>query len=286
MGAPTYADLNKPLKNVLHTGYGTSAHTAELKMPYEAAAVTTKLERAPGAAAPKASITADYFEKNTGALLTVAVGTDNSVEVGVKKSNWIAGVTTGVKVQQTLQVPGSDKWTSSLDYVNKDLGFSVAGDLVCAKGVCSDVACFYLARGPVEAAAEFDVDVNNKVLRKYNIGLAYKPGNFSVVTQLKDNASTTSVGVAYPLSPTNVFAFETTYGLNTGRVGLTVGGALEYDKDTVLRSKATIDEKQVFSASVARRLTRGVKVTVASEVNVKDFSSFKYGIGLVLDDAL
>ncbi|KAF0852182.1 mitochondrial voltage-dependent ion channel (VDAC) [Andalucia godoyi] len=287
MGAPAYADLNKPVKNVLNTGFGATGHSAEIKTTNPFALLTTKLELTHGASLPKATVSFEKLHLATGALVTAELDTANKAKVGVKKTDLLPGLTYGVEVQTTLKaLAPQEKVVTNIEYVKRELGLSFVGEMTCAKGVALAKDQLIFARGNFAAGAQTDFDVKTMAFKSYDVGAAYDLPSTQIVAQIKNSATTAQVAVVQTVNKNLAVAVETVYGLKTKDVSATVGAQYVVDNATVVRAKVNQAADTSVALGVVRRIAQGIKATIGVEANVKNIADVKYGVAIVLDDRI
>jgi hypothetical protein len=286
MGAPVYADLNKPVKNVLGTGFGAASHSAEIKTPNQSAFLTAKLDKPHGAAAPKATFTLEKLHAKSGAVISASVATDNAVKLGAKKPELLPGLLYGVEVTTTLGKADAEKVTSTLEYVKRDLGLSAVADIVCARGSAVGTTSFLLGRGALTLGTEAQLDVKAAALTRYDAGLAYDLPNTQLVAQLKNSANQVSLGAVQTVNKDVAVALEAVYGLKAGDVSATAGVQVDVDRATTVRAKVAHGVSTVAHVGVVRKVAPGVKATLGAEVNVKNVGDYRFGAAFVFDDRI
>jgi voltage-dependent anion channel protein 2 len=167
-----------------------------------------------------------------------------------------------------------------------DLGVDYTSGKFFATGVLdviemskfSSTACIGLANG-IKLGGDATYALSGKSgLTGMNVGASYTHGPIFTSITSGSKFSSVSLGLMYKVNADLTLASQTTHSADTICDVSGVGGAYNAPFGTI---KAKYGGGN-FSASLIKDIAPKVSLTASGTVNASDFSSFKYGLGIVM----
>jgi len=283
MAPPAYADLGKPARDLFNRGYNHGFMKLDCTTKTE-----SDLEFKTGASQNIATgklfgnVELRYKIPEYGVTLTERWNTDNTLGSEITMED---KMTKGLKLTfDSSFAPQLGKRTGKIrgEYahnnirLNSDLSLDFGGPLVNADGVvCYEGWLLGYQTG-------FDTQ-RSKLIRS-NIGLGRQGVGYTVHTFVNDS-SEFGGSIHHKVNDNLELAANLgwTTGEQTSRFGL--AGKYQLDRDTVVRAKVNNASQAAFG--ITHSLSRNLKVTVSSLVNMQNFSEggHKVGFGIEYDSA-
>ena len=224
-------------------------------------------------------------ERGEGGALSSKVGTKFSyAKFNVDKAQ--ATATGGQVLETSLKVADGVKLSFKANK-GADLGVDYTSGNLYATGVLdvaemskfSTTACFSLPSG-MKVGGDGTYALSGKTgLTGLNIGASYATGPLFASVTSSNKFSAVNLGLTYKVNDKVTLASMTTHsGDKVCTVG-GVGGSFKADFGTV---KAKYADGGVLSASLVKDVAPKVTVTASGSVSMSDFSTFKYGLGIVM----
>jgi voltage-dependent anion channel protein 2 len=165
-----------------------------------------------------------------------------------------------------------------IDYTNGN--FYSTGVLdVAEMSKFSTSACIGLPSG-IKAGGDATYALSGKSgLTGLNVGTSYAHGPIFASLTSASKFSQVNVGLLYKVNSDISLASQTSHSADKVCDVLGVGGAYKASFGTV---KAKYVGSGLVSASLIRDIAPKVTLTASGSVNMSDFSTFKYGLGIVM----
>jgi len=276
---PSYSDLGKAAKDLLNKGYNYGSAKLELKTKTE-----NGLDVTAGGSSNLASgkisgnLESKWGCKDYGLTVTKKWNTDNVIASEVAVENQLVN---GMKLTldssfapQTGAKSGALKTAFKRDYVN------VAVDTNLAKAPLVNGSAVVGYQG-VLLGYQMAFDVGSSKLTKSNFALGYSAGNLQVHTCVNNGSEfagslhqkhsdnlETAVNISYASGASPAFA---------------VAAKMAVDKDASIQAK--VNNASQLGVAYAQVLKPGVKLTVSSMTDFKNFSAGGHQLGIGLDFA-
>jgi hypothetical protein len=276
---PSYSDLGKAAKDLLNKGYNYGSAKLELKTKTEnGIAVTAGGSSNLASGKIAGNLETKWACKDSGLNVTKKWNTDNVVSSEVSVEDKLVK---GLKLtlDSTLAVPtgsksGAIKAAFKKDYVN------IALDANLAKAPVINGAAVVGYQG-VLLGYQMAFDVGSSKLAKSNFALGYSAGNLTLHTAVNNGSEfagslhqkhsdslETAVNVSYASGATPAFA---------------VAAKKNIDKDLSLQAK--VNNAAQLGVAYSQVVKPGLKLTLSSMVDVKNFSAGGHQLGLGLEFA-
>jgi len=276
---PSYSDLGKAAKDLLNKGYNYGSAKLELKTKTEnGIAVTAGGSSNLASGKIAGNLETKWACKDSGLNVTKKWNTDNVVSSEVSVEDKLVK---GLKLtlDSTLAVPtgsksGALKAAFKKDYVN------IALDANLAKAPVINGAAVVGYQG-VLLGYQMAFDVGSSKLAKSNFALGYSAGNLTLHTAVNNGSEfagslhqkhsdslETAVNVSYASGATPAFA---------------VAAKKNIDKDLSLQAK--VNNAAQLGIAYSQVVKPGLKLTLSSMVDVKNFSAGGHQLGLGLEFA-
>jgi len=276
---PSYSDLGKAAKDLLNKGYNYGSAKLELKTKTEnGIAVTAGGSSNLASGKIAGNLETKWACKDSGLNVTKKWNTDNVVSSEVSVEDKLVK---GLKLtlDSTLAVPtgsksGAIKAAFKKDYVN------IALDANLAKAPVINGAAVVGYQG-VLLGYQMAFDVGSSKLAKSNFALGYSAGNLTLHTAVNNGSEfagslhqkhsdslETAVNVSYASGATPAFA---------------VAAKKNIDKDLSLQAK--VNNAAQLGIAYSQVVKPGLKLTLSSMVDVKNFSAGGHQLGLGLEFA-
>lgn len=276
---PSYSDLGKAAKDLLNKGYNYGSAKLELK---------TKTSNGLGITAGGSSnlasgkisgnLEAKWGCQKNGISVTKKWNTDNvlSSEVSVEDK-----LMSGLKLtlDSSLAAQTGSKSTALKAAFKKDY-INIAADANLAKAPLINGSAVVGYQGAL-IGYQMAFDVGSSKLTKSNIALGYSAGNLQIHTCVNNGSEfagslhqkhsdnlETAVNVSYASGSSPAFALAT---------------KLAVDKDASLQAK--VNNASQVGIAYAQVLKPGVKLTLSSMIDAKNFSAGGHQLGIGLDFA-
>jgi len=276
---PSYSDLGKAAKDLLNKGYNYGSAKLELKTKTEnGIAVTAGGSSNLASGKIAGNLETKWACKDSGLNVTKKWNTDNVVSSEVSVEDKLVK---GLKLtlDSTLAVPtgsksGALKAAFKKDYVN------IALDANLAKAPVINGAAVVGYQG-VLLGYQMAFNVGSSKLAKSNFALGYSAGNLTLHTAVNNGSEfagslhqkhsdslETAVNVSYASGATPAFA---------------VAAKKNIDKDLSLQAK--VNNAAQLGIAYSQVVKPGLKLTLSSMVDVKNFSAGGHQLGLGLEFA-
>lgn len=223
-------------------------------------------------------------ERGEGGALSSKIGTKFSyAKFNVDKAQATANggrvLETSLKVSPNMKLSFKANKGADLlvDYTSGN--FCATGKLdVAGMSKFSTSACMGLPSGII-AGGDATYDLEGKGLTGLNLGASYASGPVFASLTSGSKFSSVSLGILYKVNDDLTVASQTTHTADKICDVGGVGGAFKAPFGTV---KAKYTGTGLVSASLIREIAPKVTLTASGSVSVSDFSSFKYGLGIVM----
>ena len=165
-----------------------------------------------------------------------------------------------------------------IDYTSGN--FYATGNLdVLEMSKFSTTACMGLPSG-IKVGGDATYSLSGKSgLTGLNVGASYATGPFFSSVVSDNKFSQVNLSLLYKVNNDVSIASQTTHSGDKICDVIGVGGAYKASFGTV---KAKYSSGGKLSASLIREIAPKVNLTASGTVNVSDFSTFKYGLGIVM----
>ena len=224
-------------------------------------------------------------ERGEGGALSSKIGTKFAyAKFNVDKAQ--ATATGGQVLETSLAVAPGIKVSFKANK-GADLGIDYTSGNLYTTGVLdvkdmskfSSTACMSLASG-IKVGGDAVYALSGKTgLTGLNIGGSYTSGPLFASVTSSNKFTAVDLGLMYKVNDTLTLASLTTHsGEKACTVG-GVGGAYKAEFGTV---KAKYADGGILSASLVKDVAPKVTLTASGSVSVSDFSTFKYGLGIVM----
>lgn len=275
---PSYGDLGKAAKDLLNKGYNYGGIKCEVKTKTATGVGFTTVGSSNLASGKVAgSLETKYaLLKDHGVSLTQKWTTDNVLnsEVSVEEK-----LLKGLKLTlETTFAPSSGKTTGVLKSSYKQPHLSTNVDVDFAGPTVHGAAV--LGYEGWVAGYQLSVDTAVRKLTKSNFALGFRAADFQVHTAINDGAE--FVGSLYQKLSSNL---ETGVNLSwtngSNATSFALATKLAIDADTTVSAK--VDNGAKIGLAYAQSLRPGVKLTISSLVDAKNFNAGGHTLGLGLE---
>ncbi|XP_039624221.1 voltage-dependent anion-selective channel protein 2-like isoform X1 [Polypterus senegalus] len=274
---PSYSDLGKSAKDIFSKGYGYGAVKLDLKTKSQSGVMEFNTSGSSNTDTGKASgsLETKYKMHDLGLSFTQKWNTDNTLTTEVSMEDQLAK---GLKLTfDTSFVPNTGKKSGKLktnykrDYVNLgcDIDFDFAGPTVHGTAV--------LGYDGWLAGYQMAFDTSKSKLAQNNFALGYKAGDFQLHTNVNDG--TEFGGSIYQKVNDNLETavnLAWTAGSNNTRFGI----AAKYKLDADSSICAKVNNASLIGVGYTQTLRPGVKLTLSTLIDGKNFSAGGHKIGL------
>jgi voltage-dependent anion channel protein 2 len=143
----------------------------------------------------------------------------------------------------------------------------------------STSACMSLPSG-IKAGADATYGLSGKTgLTGLNVGASYAKGPLFASVTSANKFSTVTLGAMYNVNSAITIASMTTHSSDKACDIGGIGGSYKADFGTI---KAKYSAGGVVSASLIKDIAPKVTLTASGTASISDFSTFKYGVGIVM----
>eukprot|EP00529_Nitzschia_sp_RCC80_P028660 CAMPEP_0113513680 /NCGR_PEP_ID=MMETSP0014_2-20120614/39997_1 /TAXON_ID=2857 /ORGANISM="Nitzschia sp." /LENGTH=265 /DNA_ID=CAMNT_0000410111 /DNA_START=118 /DNA_END=915 /DNA_ORIENTATION=- /assembly_acc=CAM_ASM_000159 len=264
--ATKFADIAKGPKDLLNDDY-TTKQSLKCKKNAGPVAVTIETERGEGGAlSSKIGTKFAYAKFNVDKAQATANG-GHVLETSVK-------VAPNVKLSFKAG-KGADL---GVDYTQGNIYATGVFDVLDMSKL-STSACLSLPSG-IKAGGEATYGLSGKTgLTALNAGASYASGPFFASVTSASKFSQVNLGLLYKVNPAITLASMTTHSGEKACVVGGVGGSYKAPFGTI---KAKYCGHGNLSAALIKEIAPKVTLTASGSASVSDFSTFKYGVGIVM----
>ena len=224
-------------------------------------------------------------ERGSGGALSASVGSKfNYGKLNFDKAQ-VKG--DGAHVLETSLVPYEGFKLSFKGNKGADLGLDYSKGNFCGTGVLdvkdmsrfSSSACVGLDNG-LKLGGDATYALSGKTgISAFNVGASYSHGPVFASLTTASKMSQFNVGLLYKVNKDISLASQTTHSSSKPCDVLAVGGLY---KSPIANFKAKVGSSGVICASVIKEVAPSVTVTASGSVTASDFSTFKYGVSIVM----
>ncbi|XP_064601250.1 voltage-dependent anion-selective channel protein 2-like [Liolophura sinensis] len=279
MAPPSYSDLGKSARDLFNKGYNYGLFKLECKTKTESGVeFTTSGSSSSDTGKVGGSLETKYKWAEYGLTFTEKWNTDNVLATEIQIEDQIAK---GLKLSfDTSFAPQSGKKSGKIksafkqDYVNLncDVDFDFAGPTIHGAGV--------LGYNGWLAGYQMSFDSAKSKLTKSNFAVGYTAGDFTLHTNV--NEGTEFGGSIYQRVNSDLetgVSLSWAAGTNVTRFAL--GAKYTVDKDASFSAK--VNNSSQIGLGYTQRLRDGVKLTLSSLIEAKNFNQGGHKLGLGLD---
>lgn len=276
---PTYADLGKSARDLFDKGFNYGFKKVDLKTKTASGIeFTTKGSSSDETGKISGSIETKYKKSEHGLTFTEKWSTDNTVATEVAIEDQIA---TGLKMTLcTSYSPNSGKKSGALktaykrDYINMNLDtdFNFAGPTLNGAAVLGYEGWL--------AGYQFGFDTAKSQLTKNNVALGYNGTDFQLLFNVND--STEFKGSLYQ-SVSSKLSTAVQLSWPAGQNNTSFGVAAKYAVDSDSSISTKINNSGQIGAGYSHNLRQGVKLTLSSLVDAKNFDAGGHKLGLGIE---
>jgi voltage-dependent anion channel protein 2 len=132
----------------------------------------------------------------------------------------------------------------------------------------------------IKAGADATYGLSGKTgLTGLNVGASYAKGPIFASAVSSSKFSAVTLGLTYTVSPAITVGSLTTHSSDKACDIGGIGGSYKADFGTI---KAKYSAGGVLSASLIKDIAPKVTLTASGSASMSDFSTFKYGVGIVM----
>merc|ERR1712136_386622 len=265
---PSYSDLGKAAKDLVNKGYNYGGIKCEVKTATASGVgFTTSGSSNLETGKVAGSLESKYALKDLGASLSQTWTTDNVLNSEISVEDKLLK---GLKLTlETSFAPASGKTSGVIKSAFKQPHLATNVDGAAVLGYEGFVGGYQLA-----------FDAASRKLTKSNFAFGYRAADFQVHTAVNDGSE--FVGSLYQKLSGNLetgVSLSWTNGSNATSFAL--ASKLAVDADTTLAAK--INNGGQLGVSYAQNLRPGVKVTLSSLIDAKNFNAGGHKLGLGLE---
>eukprot|EP00980_Cylindrotheca_fusiformis_P028410 scaffold22599_cov139-Cylindrotheca_fusiformis.AAC.1 len=264
--ATKFADIARGPKDLLFDDYTTKT-TLKCKKTAGPVAVTIETERGEsGALSSKIGTKFSYAQLNVDKAQATANG-GSVLETSI-------AVAPGVKLSFKAN-KGADL---GIDY--KSGSFYATGKLDAAELSKFSSSASYALPSGIIAGGDATYSLGEKAgLTGLNLGASYTHGPLFASATTSSKFSQVTLGLLYQVNDKVILASQTTHSSEKPYDISGIGAAFKSDYGLI---KAKCGASGQVSASLVREIAPKVSLTASGTVNVSDFSTFKYGLGITM----
>ncbi|CAK8679032.1 non-selective voltage-gated ion channel VDAC2-like [Clavelina lepadiformis] len=276
---PTYSDLGKAARDLFDKGYSYGAVKVDLKTKTGTGIeFTTKGSSSNDTGKIGGSLETKYKQPKHGLTFTEKWTTDNNLSTEVAIEDQIA---TGLKLSVcTSFSPNSGKKTGALktaykrDYINTslDTDFDFSGPTLQGSAVVGYEGWL--------AGYQFAFDTSKSALTKNNVALGYNGADFQLLTTLNDASE---FGGSIYQSINKDLATGIQLAWTAGQSNTRFGVAAKYNVDSEATLNAKLNNAGQLGLGYTHSLRKGVKLTLSSLIDAKNFNAGGHKLGLGLE---
>jgi len=276
---PAYGDMGKSARDLFSKGFNYGNLKCEMKtMTSSGVNFTTGGSSKLDSGRLAASLEAKFDVKEHGLTLSEKWTTDNLLTSEITLKDKLAA---GLKLTlesamspQTGQKAGKVKASYSRDYlnVNGDMDLDFGGPTVNAAAV--------LGYGKWVAGTQLAFDTAGSKLTKTNFAIGHLGGDFEVNLFLNDGANF-SGSLFQKVSPALSTGVQLAWSQGNAATSFALASKYAVDKDSSIATKINNDAQ--IGLSYAQNLRPGIKVTLSTLLEGKNFNAGGHKVGVGLD---
>ncbi|XP_043938915.1 voltage-dependent anion-selective channel protein 3 isoform X1 [Protopterus annectens] len=274
---PSYADLGKSARDIFSKGYGFGLVKLELKTKSSSGVMEFTTTGSSNTETGKASgnLETKYKMKDLGLTYTQKWNTDNTLGVEVAMEDQLAK---GLKLTfDTTFVPNTGKKSGKIktgykrDYINLgcDVDLDLAGPTIHSSAVIGYEGWL--------AGYQMAFDTAKSKLVQNNFALGYKAGDFQLHTNVNDG---TEFGGSIYQKVNDKMETAVNLAWTAGSNNTRFGIAAKYQLDDDASVSAKVNNASLIGIGYTQRLRPGVKLTLSTLVDGKNFHAGGHKIGL------
>ncbi|XP_043938917.1 voltage-dependent anion-selective channel protein 3 isoform X2 [Protopterus annectens] len=273
---PSYADLGKSARDIFSKGYGFGLVKLELKTKSSSGVeFTTTGSSNTETGKASGNLETKYKMKDLGLTYTQKWNTDNTLGVEVAMEDQLAK---GLKLTfDTTFVPNTGKKSGKIktgykrDYINLgcDVDLDLAGPTIHSSAVIGYEGWL--------AGYQMAFDTAKSKLVQNNFALGYKAGDFQLHTNVNDG---TEFGGSIYQKVNDKMETAVNLAWTAGSNNTRFGIAAKYQLDDDASVSAKVNNASLIGIGYTQRLRPGVKLTLSTLVDGKNFHAGGHKIGL------
>lgn len=275
---PSYSDLGKSARDLFDKGFNYGFSKIDLKTKTGSGIeFTTKGSSSHDTGKIDGSLETKYKQPKHGLTFTEKWTTDNNLSTEVAIEDQIA---TGLKLTlctsfspNTGKKAGTAKVAYKRDYINTNLNtdFDFAGPTLNGSTV--------LGYEGWQAGYQFGFDTSKSALTKNNVALGYCGADFQLLFNVND---TSEFGGSIYQSVNSKLATAIQLSWSAGQKNTRFGAAAKYSIDSDASLSTKVNNAGQVGFGYSHNLRKGVKLTLSSLIDAKNFNAggHKLGFGL------
>lgn len=273
---PSYADLGKSARDIFSKGYGFGLVKLELKTKSSSGVeFTTSGSSNTETGKASGNLETKYKMKDLGLTYTQKWNTDNTLGVEVALEDQLAK---GLKLTfDTTFVPNTGKKSGKIktgykrDYINLgcDIDLDLAGPTIHSSAVIGYEGWL--------AGYQMAFDTAKSKLIQNNFALGYKAGDFQLHTNVNDG---TEFGGSIYQKVNDKMETAVNLAWTAGSNNTRFGIAAKYQLDDDASVSAKVNNASLIGVGYTQRLRPGVKLTLSTLIDGKNFHAGGHKIGL------
>jgi len=276
---PTYADLGKSARDLFSKGFNYGSVKVELKTNTSSGVgFTTGGSSKLDSGKLAASLETKYAIKEHGLTLTEKWTTDNVLTSEISVQDKLAA---GLKLTlESALSPQSGKKAGKLKASYAREYLNVNGDMDLDFGGPTVNAAAVLGYGKWVAGTQLAFDTAASKLTKSNFAIGHHGGDFDAHVFVNDGTNF-SGAVFQKVSPSLSTGVQLSWAQGSNATAFALASKYVIDADASLATK--INNEAQIGLSYAQALRPGIKLTLSSLVDAKNFNAGGHQIGFGLD---